>query len=110
MKRFHIPEPIPGRYRILVKPSFVTDEQDFSLVVTGRFAKKERSSPLCCARGSLPGAGGCLSVDAIICIIFVVVILVVVALSALVLLCHRSNAKKAAAEKQAKDAHKLYPL
>jgi len=112
VKRFYIPNPIPGRYRILVKPSFVTDEQDFSLVVTGRFTKKERSSPVCCAGWSYPGVGGCMSVDTIICIVFVVVIMVIGVLAALVLLCRKSAAEKEAAGKirVRKEDDTLYPL
>ena len=112
VKRFYIPDPIPGRYRILVKPSFVTDEQDVSLVVTGRFSKKERTSPVCCAGWSYQAIGGCITLDAIICIVFVAAIVVIGVIAALALLGRKSAAKKEASGKivARKEDDTLHPL
>merc|ERR1712226_1302538 len=71
VKRFYVPSPTEGKYSISVKPSFVVDEQSFSVVITGRFSDRDRSSPLCCSGATLEGIGGCITVDTIICIVFV---------------------------------------
>jgi len=98
VKRFYIAEPTPGRYKITIKPSFVRDKQDFSLVVTGRFGSADRSSPLCCAGSSYPGLGSCVPLDTVICIIFVSIVLVILIIGAIMLSCRRSAAEKAASQ------------
>merc|ERR1712185_844472 len=103
VKRFFITNPTPGNYKITVKPSFIRDEQTFSLVVTGRFSEKDRSSPTCCTGSAIPGLTGCLSLDEVICIVFVIIILAVLIIGIIVLSCRRKAAQKAAAEKIAKN-------
>jgi len=112
VKRFFITNPTPGNYKITVKPSFVRDEQAFSLVVTGRFSEKDRSSPTCCTGSAIPGVTGCLTLDTLICIIFVAFIVVVILLAIIVLSCRRKAAQKKMAQNDSRREQKdeLHPL
>jgi hypothetical protein len=110
VKRFYIPEPTPGKYRISIKPSFVKDEQEFSLVITGRFAEKERSSPLCCSGTAFPGIGGCITLDMILCVVFVAVLLLIGIIGVIVMAARRGNAAKEEEEEKKEADKRIHPL
>ena len=110
VKRFYILEPTPGKYRISIQPSFVRDEQEFSLVITGRFADKERSSPLCCSGTAFPGIGGCITLDMILCVVFVAVLLLISIIGVIVMSVRRGNAAKEEEEEKKEADKRIHPL
>merc|ERR1712216_991847 len=107
VKRLFISQPDEGTYTITVLRRFVVDKQKFSLVITGVLEDKSRSSPICCAVGSYPGIGGCLSLDAIICIILSSCIMALVIAAAIVICCRRRQQQAKAVEEEKDQLHPL---
>lgn len=108
VKRIFIKQPSKGIHTITVKGKFVIDSQKVSLVVSGVFSDVDRSEPICCAAGSFVGVGGCLSIDALICIIFAAIIVVVIIVASIYLCCRQRSVQAAKAKEQEKD--EIHPL
>lgn len=107
-KRVRIAKPGAGTYTVSVKGAFVIDTQKFSLVITGILESTDRTEPLCCAVASFPGVGGCLSLDAVICIIFAAIIVVVLIVAGLYLCCRQRQNNDDKAKNQNDD--EIHPL